>query len=72
MRLAMKIFSSGPRSKIEETMLMNNSDYLSVVEEIKARIHAARRKVLLSANSDMVLLYWDIGYIINERSVWGN
>jgi len=51
---------------------MNNNDYLAVVDEIKARIHAARHRALLSANSDLILLYWDIGSIINERSVWGN
>jgi len=51
---------------------MNNNDYLSVAEEIKARIHAARHKVALSANSDLTLLYWSIGNAINKHSVWGN
>ena len=53
-------------------MLMSNNDYLSVVEEIKARIHTARHKVVLSANCDLTLLYWSIGNTINEHSVWGN
>ncbi|MCL2529648.1 MAG: DUF1016 N-terminal domain-containing protein [Coriobacteriia bacterium] len=51
---------------------MNNNDYLAVVDEIKTRIHVARHKAILSANSDLISLYWDIGNIINERSVWGN
>jgi len=53
-------------------MLINNSEYLSVVNDIKTRIRAAQRRVLLSANSELFLLYWNIGRAINNHSVWGN
>ena len=28
--------------------------------------------MILSANSELTLLYWDIGNTINEHSVWGD
>jgi len=53
-------------------MLINDSKYLDVVNDIKARIRAAQQRVLLSANSELFLLYWSIGKVINENSAWGN
>ena len=53
-------------------MLINDSDYLSIVNDIKARIRAAQRRVLLAANGELFSLYWNIGRVINEYSVWGN
>jgi predicted nuclease of restriction endonuclease-like (RecB) superfamily len=53
-------------------MLINNNEYLSVVNDIKARIRAAQRRVLMSANGELFALYWNIGKVINEYSVWGN
>ncbi len=53
-------------------MLINNSDYISVLGDIKARIKAAQRRVLLSANAELFMLYWNIGKVINEYSSWGN
>jgi len=53
-------------------MLINNNEYLSVVNDIKARIRAAQHRVLLSANGELFALYWSIGKVINENSVWGN
>ena len=52
--------------------VINNNDYISVVNEIKARIKAAQRRVLLAANSELFTLYWNIGKVINENSAWGN
>lgn len=53
-------------------MLINNNEYLSVVDGIKARIRAAQRRVLLAANGELFTLYWNIGRVINENSAWGN
>jgi predicted nuclease of restriction endonuclease-like (RecB) superfamily len=45
-----------------------------VLAEIKQRIGTERLRVVMSANSAMVLLYWDIGRLILERQEtegWG-
>ncbi len=50
------------------------SDYGDVLEEIKHRIRRERLRVVMAANSAMVLLYWDIGKMIlerQERAGWG-
>jgi predicted nuclease of restriction endonuclease-like (RecB) superfamily len=49
-------------------------DYAPALATIKSRIHKERLRVMLSANSAMVLLYWDIGRTILERQAsvgWG-
>jgi predicted nuclease of restriction endonuclease-like (RecB) superfamily len=51
---------------------MNSKEYLTVFEEIKTRIRSARRGALLAVNHEMVMLYWNIGNIINAKSKWGN
>ncbi len=49
-------------------------DYAETLVEIKQRIQQERLRVVLAANSAMVLLYWDIGRLIldrQERAGWG-
>jgi predicted nuclease of restriction endonuclease-like (RecB) superfamily len=49
-------------------------DYAEALNEIKRRIQEERLRVVLAANSAMVLLYWDIGRLIldrQERAGWG-
>ena len=49
-------------------------DYAETLNEIKQRIQQERLRVVLTANSAMVLLYWDIGRTIldrQEREGWG-
>ena len=53
-------------------MLINNNEYISVVNDVKGRIKTAQRRAMLSANNELFSLYWDIGKIINENSTWGN
>jgi predicted nuclease of restriction endonuclease-like (RecB) superfamily len=53
-------------------MLINNDNYISIVSDIKARIKKAQYRAVLAANSELITLYWNIGVIINENSVWGN
>ncbi len=48
--------------------------YAKTLGEIKRRIQQERLRVVLAANSAMVLLYWDIGRVIldrQEREGWG-
>jgi predicted nuclease of restriction endonuclease-like (RecB) superfamily len=50
------------------------SDYVETLTEIKRRVQEERLRVVLSANSAMVRLYWDIGRMILERqdkAGWG-
>jgi predicted nuclease of restriction endonuclease-like (RecB) superfamily len=49
-------------------------DYDDALGEIKERIQQERLRVVMAANSAMVLLYWDIGSMIlsrQEREGWG-
>ena len=49
-------------------------DYGDILREIKGRIREERLRVVMTANSAMVLLYWDIGRLIlnrQERAGWG-
>jgi predicted nuclease of restriction endonuclease-like (RecB) superfamily len=50
------------------------SGYAETLSEIKQRIQQERLRVVMAANSAMVLLYWDIGRMIlarQEREGWG-
>jgi predicted nuclease of restriction endonuclease-like (RecB) superfamily len=48
--------------------------YAEVLQSIKTQIQQSRLKAVLSANSSLVLLYWQIGQIILTRQTnegWG-
>ena len=48
--------------------------YLSFLSKLKERIHKERLRVILSSNSKLILLYWDIGKMIlsrQEKEGWG-
>ena len=53
-------------------MLMNDNQYLSIIESIKAEISKAQYSAILSANKELTLLYYRIGKVINEHKSWGN
>ena len=53
-------------------VLMNSSEYVSIVENIKREITGAQYRAAVHVNVDMLLLYYDIGSIINEHKSWGN
>ena len=46
--------------------------YLDDLEKIKETISENRRKALVVVNSAMIITYYQIGTIINERKTWGN
>ena len=52
-------------------MLMNTAEYLSIIENIKSEITAAQYRATVHVNADMLLLYYDIGCVINEHKSWG-
>ena len=53
-------------------MLMNDNQYLSIIENIKTKIGNAQFKAAVSVNRELVMLYYNIGLIINENKSWGN
>ena len=49
-----------------------NTNYINVVENIKSQIRNSQHRAILNANKELVILYWNIGKIIDEHSEWGN
>ena len=55
---------------MDSKLLKNN--YLNDLQEIKETIKENRYKALVVVNSAMIMTYYKIGTIINERKEWGN
>lgn len=53
-------------------MLMNSNEYLEIVNNIKSNILSAQYKAAIAANKELIMLYWNIGKIINTHKSWGN
>lgn len=53
-------------------MLINDNLYLSIIESIKNEISNSQFKAAISANRELIMLYYNIGLIINEHKAWGN
>lgn len=56
-------------------MLQHSSDYLDWLNNIKQRVVAARMRVALAANSELIRFYWELGSQIDEKqqySQWGD
>lgn len=53
-------------------MLMNSEEYMSVANAIKKEIRAAQYRAAVMANTEMLLLYHEIGRMINAHKSWGN
>jgi predicted nuclease of restriction endonuclease-like (RecB) superfamily len=53
-------------------MLANSNEYMDVLERAKREIAESRQRAVTSANAELVLLYWRIGALVNERSEWGS
>ena len=51
---------------------MIEKSYVTVVESIKKQIRSAQHRAILNANKEMLILYWNIGKVINENSTWGS
>lgn len=53
-------------------MLTNDNEYLKIVETIKSEIKGAQYRAVLNVNCELIMLYYNIGRIINEHKSWGN
>ena len=53
-------------------MLINNSDYFEVLDEIKTRIKEAQYRAVLGANKELIELYWNIGRVIIANTKYGS
>ena len=51
---------------------MNTQEYLSIIGKIKSEIRDAQYRAAVHVNADMLILYHDIGCVINEHKSWGN
>lgn len=49
-----------------------DKDYLIDLNKIKETIKTNQSKAMIVVNSAMILTYYEIGTIINQRKVWGN
>jgi predicted nuclease of restriction endonuclease-like (RecB) superfamily len=55
-------------------MKQNRRSYTELLKHIKSRIRTAQIKAVLSANAELIYMYWDIGKMIEERQQqegWG-
>ena len=43
--------------------------YRELLADIKVRVRQAQHRAVLSANAEMILMYWDIGRMIAARQV---
>ena len=53
-------------------MLINNDDYIDILENVKKQINTTQCKAVLGFNREQIILYWNIGQIILDNTKWGN
>ena len=54
--------------------ILKPADYVTLLTELKSRIHTAQYAALRAVNKELIALYWDIGRLIEERQEtegWG-
>jgi predicted nuclease of restriction endonuclease-like (RecB) superfamily len=59
---------------ITDTAMLTTPEYRQLIEDLKARVTAARISAARAVNRDLILLYWDIGRAIVEKQQalgWG-
>ena len=56
----------------EKEITIIEKDYLNDLKSIKETIRTNQNKAIVVVNSAMILTYYEIGTIINQRKVWGN
>ena len=62
------------RGKMNNTkgITILEKDYLNDLNIIKETIRTNQAKAMVVVNSAMIMTYYEIGTIINQRKVWGN
>ena len=58
-------------TKTKEITILEK-DYLKDLNKIKETIRTNQAKAMVVVNSAMIMTYYEIGTIINQRKVWGN
>ena len=53
-------------------MLINDSGYFQVLEQVKTAIRSAQYRAILGANREQILLYWHIGNVLLDHSSYGS
>lgn len=53
-------------------MLENGSEYLQVLDKVKREIVQTRARTVSHVNSELICMYWRIGFLLDERSFWGS
>ncbi len=53
-------------------ILKNEASYFESLEKIKQEISQTRSHVVMSANSELIGMYWRIGHDIDAHSEWGS
>lgn len=53
-------------------MLMNSGEYIATMEKVFHEIRSAQYRATQQVNSELVLLYHNIGCMINTHKEWGN
>ena len=55
--------------------IQKSIEYKELIGGIKTQIKSSRKKALLSVNRELLILYWNIGYIIlkfQDKEGWGS
>jgi predicted nuclease of restriction endonuclease-like (RecB) superfamily len=55
--------------------MLKNKDYINWLNEFKTKIRSSQIKAAVQVNSELILLYWDLGKMINEKlskAKWGS
>ena len=52
-------------------MISNNKDYFNLLNDIKNTLIKTRNKIIVSANKDLILMYYNIGVKLIENNKWG-
>ena len=55
---------------IEETIIEN--EYFDDLKKIKETIKINQNKAMVVVNTSMIINYYELGVIINQRKTWGN
>ena len=56
----------------DKEMIIIEKDYLNDLQKIKETIRTNQNQSMVVVNSAMIMTYYEIGTIINQRKVWGN
>lgn len=52
--------------------LANDAEYLRTLSEVKRELAMSRSRAAFAVNSELICMYWRIGFMIDEHAAWGN